>query len=166
MTTDVNDFLMGGGAVSAKFDQKGTMIQGEIVSSEVRQQTEYKTKEPMVWKDGSPRMQLVVTVQTAEFEDAEDDGRRRVFVKGAMAAAVRSAVLEAGERGIANGGKLAVKYTGDGIAEGGMNPPKQYQVWYQPPVHQQTGEGDENPFNDDAPHPAEAYESSDADHPF
>jgi len=134
MTQDPNSFLMSSGKVrSAAFEAIGAMTKGVIQDFQVRPQTDFKTKEVLRFSDGEVRKQLVVTVQTEERDDEDDDGRRRLFVKTSMMESLRAAVVEAGAKGIANGGKLAVQYTGNGEAEQGMSPPKFYQVWYQAP---------------------------------
>lgn len=134
----VNDFLMGGGgAPSAKFDVLGRTYKGTIVESEVRQQTEVGTNEPLFWKDGNPKMQAVVTLQTDERDPSieDDDGRRKLYIKGQMQQAVRDAVREAGESEFRKGGMLAVKYHANGEAsQRGFTPPKLYVAQYRPPA--------------------------------
>ena len=81
MSNDSYDFLGGGGVPSGKFGAHGDVVGGVIaIEPEQRQQTDYKTGEGLTWKDGSPRMQLVVTVQTdLRDPEVEDDfgGHRR-----------------------------------------------------------------------------------------
>ncbi|UVD40925.1 hypothetical protein [Mycobacterium phage Kashi_VT1] len=137
MSNDSYDFLGGGGVPSGKFGSPGDTVGGVIaVEPEQRQQTDYKTGDLLTWKDGSPRMQLVVTVQTdlrdPEIED--DDGKRRLFVKGEMRKAVQKAVIAAGARGLDVGGELHVTYTGDGDKKGNLDPPKLYSATYKKPA--------------------------------
>lgn len=158
MADEVNDFLMSSGVASAKFESIGTMVDGMIESMEVRNQTDIKTGEVQTWNDGNVKKQLVVTLQTDQFDDDDDDGLRRVFVKGQMSKALRDAVRKTGERGIADGGRLAVKYVGDGEqAQRGFSPPKQYQVSYQAPAPQPVSIGEDGEFNyeGEAPPPAD-----------
>jgi len=54
------------GAPAAKFLNIGDTIKGIVVSSEVRQQTKLEDGTPLVWDDGRPRMQLVVTIDTGD----------------------------------------------------------------------------------------------------
>lgn len=129
------DFLMGGGgAPSAKFPQPGTTVAGRITEQpRLEQQRDFTTGEAKFWKDGNPQMQLIVTVQTDQRDPQidEDDGRRRLYVKGALKNAVADAVRAAGARGLEVGGHLTVTYTHDGQAtQRGMNPPKQYTAQY------------------------------------
>lgn len=132
---NADDFLMGGGgAPTAKFPAHGAVVSGRVTERPtVEQQRDIKTGEKKFWSDGNPMMQLVVTVQT-EFRDPaleDDDGRRRLFVKGQLKNAIADAVRAAGAKGLEVGGTLAVKYTHDGTASGvGMSPPKQYIARY------------------------------------
>lgn len=136
-TTDVNDFLMGGGIAAAKFPEIGTVVKGTIVNTEVVQQTDYATGEPKVWSDGKPMMQAVFTLQTDE-RDAEidgDTGMRKLYVKGAMQQAVRDAVKQAGASKIEVGGIIAVQYVADKASEKrGFNPAKQFKAQYKQPA--------------------------------
>ncbi|WEW73713.1 hypothetical protein Nanz197_66 [Mycobacterium phage Nanz197] len=137
MSNDSYDFLGGGGVPSGKFANVGDVVGGVIaIEPEQRQQTDYKTGDLLTWKDGSPRMQLVVTLQTdlrdPEIED--DDGKRRLFVKGEMRKAVQKAVIAAGARGLDVGGELNVTYTGDGDKKGNLDPPKLYSATYKKPA--------------------------------
>lgn len=130
-----DDFLMGGGgAPSAKFPTPGTIVGGRITEKPtVEQQRDIKTGEKKFWNDGNLMMQLVVTVQTDERDPQveEDDGRRRLFVKGQLKNAIADAVRTAGARGLEVGGTLTVTYTHDGLAtQRGFNPPKQYAATY------------------------------------
>jgi len=130
-----DDFLMGGGgAPTAKFPTPGTAVGGRITEKPtVEQQRDISTGDKKFWSDGNPMMQLVVTVQTEERDPAieEDDGRRRLFVKGQMKNAVADAVRAAGGRGLEVGGILTVTYSHDGTpSQRGFNPPKQYSATY------------------------------------
>jgi hypothetical protein len=132
-----DDFLMGGGgAPSAKFPSPGTAVSGPITQRPtVEQQRDIQTGEKKFWQDGNPMMQLVVTVQTNERDPQvnDDDGRRRLFVKGQMKQAVADAVRAAGAAGLEVGGVLTVTYTHDGQPkQRGFSAPKQYRAEYIP----------------------------------
>lgn len=144
---EANEFLMSSGIESAKFENVGDMLTGVVTHAKQGVQTEFGTNKPLTWDDGSPRKQLILTIQ-AEPQSEDDDGLRRLFVKAQMATALRDAVRNAGENGIAIGGKIAVRYDGDGEASRqGFNPPKLYRVSYQPPPPQQFEVPDEDmPF--------------------
>ncbi|ODA69250.1 hypothetical protein [Streptomyces sp. AVP053U2] len=134
---DANSFLMGGsGAPTAKFPTPGTTIGGRITEPpKVEQQRDIQSGEAKFWSDGNPMMQLVVTVQTDQRDPAieDDDGRRRIFVKGQMKNAVADAVRQAGAKGLEVGGTLHVRYTHDGEqTKRGFSAPKQYAAKYTP----------------------------------
>jgi hypothetical protein len=136
-TASVEDFLAGGGPPSAKFPAIGTTVKGTVETAVVSQQTDFTTGQPKTWDDGGPMMQLVVTLATderdAEYDD--DDGKRRLFVKGQMRTAVVEAIKQAGAKSIEPGGTLAVQYKGDGEAKrAGHNAPKQYVAQYKAPA--------------------------------
>lgn len=137
MTTEVDQFLMGGSVRSAKFAAHGDRVSGTITELEVRQQTSFEDNKPLFWDDGKPRTQLVVTLQTAEADEDDDDGLRRVYVKGQMQKAVRDAILKANEKGPKVGGELVVQYTGDEPnSNPRLNASKLYRARYQPPLVQ------------------------------
>jgi len=133
-----DDILMGSGSTAAKFENPGDYVTGVVASEpEARQQTDYRLGTPLTWDDGSPKMQVLITLQTdlRDPEKAEDDGLRTVYVKGKnLTKAVRDAVRDAGAKGVRTGGTLTVQYTGDGTAEKGFNPPKLYAAKYVPPA--------------------------------
>jgi hypothetical protein len=137
MTINVEDFLSGGGAASAKFPTPGTTVKGTIESAVVQQQTDFATGSPKTWDDGNPMLQLVVTLATDERDDSidNDDGTRRVFIKGQMRSAVAEAVKLAGAKAVERGATLAIQYKGDGTAsKAGFNPPKVYHAQYRSPA--------------------------------
>src|SRR4051794_6202440 len=96
-TPTADQFLMGGGVASAKFERIGDFVVGTVAEEpEVRQQTDLTTGTLKVWDDGRPMLQLVVTLQTEQRDGADDDGLRRVYVKGkSLTDAVRDAVRKA-----------------------------------------------------------------------
>lgn len=140
---DTNDFLLGGGGTSARFDNVGDSITGTVESTEVKQQTDIGSGAPLTWDDGSPRMQLVVRLKTAQRdpEVEDDDGVRALYVKGSKKAgsrslhdAVASAVRAAGAKGLEVGGTLSVTFTGEeASATRGFNPRKLYAATYAVP---------------------------------
>jgi hypothetical protein len=137
MLPDPDDLLMGGGAPTCTFPEIGTTWKGQVVDKRTEQQRDFDSGKPLTWDDGNPRLQVVITLQTDERDPkiAGDDGRRRLFVKGQMLAAIRKAVSDAGAQTVEIGGTLAVQYSGDGEpTRRGMNPPKQYTAAYKPPV--------------------------------
>jgi len=146
MNDDLNGFLFGGGGKAAKFEQVGDTVEGIITHAEVSQQTSMETNEPLTWADGSPRMQLVITLQTDERTDDNDDGLRRIFAKGgryepqegtgtSMKDAVADAVKKSGARSIDEGGWLKVGYSGVGKKTNrGYSAPKLFRAQYKAPT--------------------------------
>lgn len=133
--TDANDLLMGGGAAYASFLTVGTMHRGTITEIDVQQQTDIDGN-LKTWPKGDPMMMVVLTIATDERdpEKPDDDGARRLFVKGAMHTAVRDAIKASGASGIDIGGQIAVKYDRDGTPkQNGYTPPKLYTAQYAPP---------------------------------
>ena len=135
---DANAFLMGGGVPSASFLHIGDSVTGVICEPpSVQQQRDMQTGEPKTWEDGRPMEQLVVTLQTAEYDGKieDDDGRRRVYIKSHMKRAVQEAVRKSKGKGIEVGGQLTITYTSDGDpTKRGFNPPKFYSAVYVPPA--------------------------------
>lgn len=132
---DPDDLLMGGGIKSCTFPEIGTTWKGEVLAKETQQQRDFTTGEPKFYDDGNPMLQVVITLQTDQRDGDDDDGQRKLYVRGQMLAAIKKAVLDAGAKTVEIGGTLAVQYTGDGEPpKRGMNPPKQYTAAYKPPV--------------------------------
>lgn len=116
MTSAEDQFLMGGGGAPSAFTKDTPInveIGGRILDRKLAQQTDIKGV-PLWWDDAQtrPREQLVVTVQTTLRDNADDDGRRRFFVKGDLQYTVRDAVQAVGAPGIQIGGELYVARTG------------------------------------------------------
>ena len=143
---DVSGFLFGGGGKAFKFETIGDTLDGTITDVQIAQQTDMESNQPLTWADGSPRMQLIVTVQTAERSDDNDDGLRRAFAKGgkyevatgtgtSMKDAIADAVKKAGARSLDEGGTLKIGYTGEGKRTNrGFSAPKLFRATYSPPV--------------------------------
>ena len=146
MSNEASDFLFSGGSRAAKFDNIGDTVEGRITDATVSQQTDMETNQPLTWADGSPRMQLVVTLQTDSHVDGDDDGTRRVFAKGgkyevaegsgtSLKDAIADAVKKAGARSLDAGGTLKVGFTGLGKKTNrGFSAPKLYRATYTAPV--------------------------------
>lgn len=145
MTQDANDILMGGGSPALKFDTVGTSYTGTVVAEPTAsQQTDFRTKVPETWPDGSPKMQVLVQLSTSlrDPQKPEDDGTRTLYIKGReLTNAVRAAVRATGANGIHTGGTLTVTYVGEGQAQQGLNPPKLFTAQYQPPAVSFAGVG-------------------------
>ena len=144
MSNEADSFLFGGGGKSASFDTIGTTHTGTIIEPpRVENQTDIKTGEVKTFDNGDPRKQMVIVLQTDERDPSveDDDGVRRLYVKGSpkpesksLTAAIGAAVKAAKANGLEVGGRLTVTYVGDGPQEQrGFNPPKQYAAAYEPP---------------------------------
>lgn len=137
MTQDAHDQLMGSTVPGAKFDAVGAIVIGTIVDLDVTQQRDYKTRDLKTWPSGDPMMQIVITLQTDE-RDATiegDDGKRRFYVDGKnKREQLQDAVRRSGAR-LNVGGRMAIRWTGEGPAENGLNPPKLWAFEYQAPVN-------------------------------
>jgi len=135
MSNDSYGFLGGGRVPAGKFTNPGDSV-GGLITEEPRetQQTNIENGDLLFWSDGSKRMQLLVTVQTDQRDDSEDDdGRRRLFVRGQMRTAIQRAVNATDAKGLDVGGALVVTYTGDGEPKNGGYAPKLYKATYTPP---------------------------------
>jgi hypothetical protein len=145
MSNEASDFLFAGGSRAAKFETIGDSVEGTIVDAVVTQQTDMETNQPLTWPDGSPRNQLVITLQTDQKADADDDGQRRIFAKGgkyeaeqgtgtSLKDAIADAVKKSGARSLDAGGKLKVGFTGFGKKTNrGFSAPKLYRATYEVP---------------------------------
>jgi len=143
---DVGGFLFGGGGKAAKFDNVGDAVEGTVTDVRLSQQTSMEDNTPLTWADGSPRMQLVVSIKTDERNGDEDDGVRRIFAKGgnyevasgagkSMKDAIADAVKKAGAKSIDEGGWIKVAFTGEGKKTNrGYATPKLYRASYKAPV--------------------------------
>jgi hypothetical protein len=138
----------------------GDEIDGIIVERVVAQQTEYvdgKTQgDPLWWVNRKPKAmperearaqglteddavtQLIITLQTSarDPEIDEDDGQRRVYVKGRrMENAIKDAQKRAGVKRMADGGRLRLRFTDwDPESQNPKNPAKLYVAKYEPPA--------------------------------
>jgi hypothetical protein len=94
----------------------GDTVTGTILDSEVRQSRDFDDNKLEFWDDNSPRLQMVINIQTDIREDEDDDGVRSVYVKwwGAQRKALLTAVKEAGINDLAPGDQFTASYIGDG----------------------------------------------------
>lgn len=146
MSKEIDDFLNGGGGKAAKFEEMGDSVEGEITEVKLSQQTDMETQAPLTWSDGSPRMQLVISLKTDQSDGENDDGIRRLFAKGgnyelasgsgkSMKDAIAEAVKKANARTIEEGGYIKVAYTGQGKKTNrGFSAPKLWKASYKAPV--------------------------------
>ena len=126
---EVNDFIFGG--VRAAFGSKskaGDSLSGELIEATREQQTDAATGEPLYWTEaGQPTtnatdthgranrkaMHVVAIFATDQRIDEDDDGLRRLFIRGEVKNAIAKAVRGAGVRGIELGGRIeGLQYKG------------------------------------------------------
>jgi hypothetical protein len=134
MAQDVNDFLDQAGMPGVKFENIGDEVSGTIVRAEVKQGRDFETGAPTVWDDGTPKMEIHVDLDTGVIDRKldSDDGCRRLYVRGAMLTAVRTAVKKSGSK-MLPGGWLHVTYAKNGDPpKKGLNPPKLFEAEYKP----------------------------------
>lgn len=134
MTQDPNAFLKGAKMPNFKFDV-GASITGVIKDMAVKQQIDFDTEQPKFWDDGGPMMQLVVSLATTLRDPSieNDNGMRRIYVKGKLQQAVLDAVNVTHPEGLEIGGQLTVTNTGLGEPKKkGANAPRLYSASYVP----------------------------------
>lgn len=131
------EFLMGSGVKSAKFETIGTTVTGTIAQQpDVQQQTDFDTGEPKFWSDSKPMLQLRVVLNTSQRDpaDPKDDGQRAVYIKGQLQKAVQQAVRTSGAKGLEVGGTLVVTFVSEEPnSRGRGNPKKVYSASYRAP---------------------------------
>ena len=134
--------LSGNTGNSFAFDAPGDSVTGSVVDVEEVQQTDLSTGQPACWDNGQPKMMIRVTLATQLKDDAFDDGRRSVYLKGSrkpeshssLAAVIAAVTASTGGTNIESGGTLTLTYTGDGQpTRKGWNAPKLYEASYTPP---------------------------------
>lgn len=96
-----------GGLTAAKWPQIGFVVEGVVKGAVLRQQSNYDTGALEFWSDGSPRMQLVVDLQSTptgvtwkglhnvQHAVPNDDGMRALYVKGNLQKAFTKALRDA-----------------------------------------------------------------------
>jgi hypothetical protein len=150
VTTDA--FTKASGGTSASFTEKGKWVSGKITAVGEKQETAFGTGDPVVWKDGSPKMQMVVTVQTDETDPTieDDDGTRVIYCKWGMTVAIGDAIRETGYQGPMVGGKLGLCWSGDKDTGKG-NPLKLWKAAFEPPAETGAFLGEPPVEDDDSP---------------
>lgn len=116
-------------AYFTKDSEVGDTITGTVSSVNVRQTVDPATREPQTWQDGTPRLQVVIELQTALRDDAEDDGIRTVYVKWwtHQRAAFLAAVADAGIDTLEDGDAFTATFVGiEKATRKGVNDTKLY----------------------------------------
>lgn len=139
---DADRFLLGS-AASATFNGEAPITYRGLIVGEPRkqQQRDFDTNDLLFWDDGSPREQVVVTLQTCR-EDEQwrdepivgDDGERNLYIKGNSQKALRTALRRAGARRLDEGGYLELTWVStDKPKRKGIQGAKVYEAVYELP---------------------------------
>jgi hypothetical protein len=134
---DTSGFFGGGATISwddRKGYVKGTPRGGQILDKKITNQTKLGTNEIMRWDNGEPRKQMELTLQTSERADPQDDGKRRLFIKGDLPRAAREAMKAVGATDLVVGGWFYAAWVSDKKAtRAGHNDQKVFNAVYAPP---------------------------------
>lgn len=118
----------GSGNPGVAFDTIGAKVKGRIAAEPRQVETQYGERLviELVALDGC-------TATVGETRSAINTGDQvTLWVKpGAMARAIREAIIAAGSTGLEEGATLALAYIGDGDRKPGKNPPKLYKAAYE-----------------------------------
>jgi hypothetical protein len=146
--------FLSGGLVSAKFPEVGFTVTGTVIDFRMQQQRDYDSGEPLVWSDGSPRMQLVVDLQCEptgvtweglhrrQVAIPNDTGMRSLYVKGNLQKAVAQALRDADNAQFETGGTLVVQRIQDGDQPDKKKAaPMQFRAAWQAPTPQSQAAG-------------------------
>jgi hypothetical protein len=127
------DSLLGASIPAVTWPEIGAGVTGTITNVDTSDQRDLDGNVKK-FDNGDVRRQVILTLQTTMKESPDDDGRRRLFVKGSMVKSFREAIAKAKAPGPRMGGKVSVVYSADGEVKGkGLNPPKLFTVEYQAP---------------------------------
>lgn len=112
---DPNSLLVGKSVPSISFkDAKvGDAFTGTITGLETSQVRNYEDSTILeTWPDGSPKLQVVVTLATDYADSDEDDGERKLYLFGQKLAAAKAALKEANMDKLELGTTLTITYSG------------------------------------------------------
>ena len=112
---DPNSLLVGKSVPSISFkDAKvGDSFTGIITGLETSQVRNYEDSTKLeFWDDGSPKLQVVVTLATEYGDGNEDDGERKLYLFGQKLTAAKTALKEAGMDKLELGTNLTITYSG------------------------------------------------------
>lgn len=142
----IDGFLLGSGIPSFSFKNIGDEVEGVITDQELSQQTDYDDDSPLFTKAGKPMMQLILTIQTdlrnwagtsedsncRERPAADDDGKRKLYIKSGGRDALAKAVRRSGSGGIGLGGRIKMKLSSEDKVEGSKYKKKNFTTVYTP----------------------------------
>ena len=117
---DIDSALHGGSkSFFNQYSKPGDTVTGTITKVDVKQVTNYKTKEPEFFPSGDPKKQVILTLQTSLREDADDDGKRSVYIplwggkKAALGEAMRAAGMKEASTALALGNTFTARFVGE-----------------------------------------------------
>lgn len=136
---DANELLRTGGSPIVKFDRIGSSVTGKLLDAEVVDQTTPQGDPVVDTKTGRVKKQIIYTLQTAERDASieDDDGKRRVFAKWAIQAAISDALRDMGleKVGLQANGTLTITHTSTKPATTrGFSDIKLFEAKYVPPT--------------------------------
>jgi hypothetical protein len=139
-----------------KYSPPGTRVGGTIVSRDLFQATDPKTRQKKTWDDGNPIMKAVIVVQTDAREDADDDGQRGIYVNwyGDDLRNLKASIEQTGDSDLRIGGWFGAHFVREEPpAAPGLNGRKVYEYRYQPPAFIDQGQSQPQPAGNSAgPH--------------
>ena len=134
-----------GGLTAAKWPHVGFVFEGTVTGARITQQTDYDDGTLMFWRDGSPRMQLIVDVQGpatgktwkglayVETPVPNDNGMRAMYVKGKLQAALTQGLRDAGNAEFELGGHVRIeRVQNDPPKDSKKEPAHNYRVTWTP----------------------------------
>jgi len=130
MSSDTSEFF-GGSIPAVKFGAEGDKITGIVVAKQIRQQTSVDTGELRTWPDGRPKLEALVDISLApsDRDGEDDDGLRRLYVRGYMQPAIVAAVRESGQHDLNLGDLLSVIWVStDAPARKGLDGAKRFEA--------------------------------------
>jgi hypothetical protein len=128
--------LLGGNALSVKFEAPGDTIEGTLLNWSVSPVTKMGTGEIDTFPSGDPKYQFILTIQTGLRNDIDDDGRRTLYAKSHLFVAIKQAVASTGAEDFEKGAWISATFTHLGEPQRGMNPPKMFVASYKRPSAQ------------------------------
>lgn len=131
------DDIIEGGAAAFKFENIGDTCKGRVVRAVTQQQTDIVTNEPKTFPSGQPMMQVVITVEQDDGEEATlyFKGGNYEVVEGKGQSALSALRDALGDRRLEVGGTLAMQLSGFGKKKNpAYSAPKLYVCQYEAPT--------------------------------
>jgi len=128
---DINDRLLSSGGPTIKLSDLavGEVVKGRILGATYQQKTDFKTREPLFFKDGRPREQLVLTVRRDGVDEDE-----RIFMHFTAELSLQKFLRDKGLR-LDLGGVIAIQRIDDTPPKTrSEDPQKNFRSEYAPPA--------------------------------